>query len=142
MALVPDERENAMKGATEGRTFRDLDGDNTLPEPVWPLEKWYAEVRDTRLGELSLEDLARAARQVLYPEFIVPLCLCKLKDNPAAGAGYDGQLAISLKETPGPYWRSHPKELEQYLQLAARAYEETRNPKIRVTGEELLKREE
>jgi hypothetical protein len=128
-----------MKKQAEEMTFRDLDGNIAIPEPIWPLERWYSELRDTRIADLEVPDLARACRQNLYPEAVVQLCLRKLEEDPLAGELYDGELVASLKRVTGDYWQGHPTERAQFLTLAARAYRETGDADVHVTEEDLLR---
>ena len=123
-----------MEKPSEQLTFRDLDGIMSIGDPTWPLEVWYAEVRDTKIGELSVGDLARSCRQNLHLEAIVPRCLEKLQ----AGELYDGELLTSLKKVSSAYWASHPSERMQFLRLAARAYQQTGDADLRATEQDLL----
>ncbi len=122
-------------------TFRILDGNNSLPPPGSALEEWYIKVRDTKLAEMELEDLARACRQDLYDEEVVPLCLMKLEEDPLAGALYDGELTWSLKKgVSSEYWRTHPVEKERFLKLAERGYQENGDKDLIVTEDDLLRK--
>lgn len=119
-------------------TFRDLDGNIPIPEPTWPLEEWYAHVRDTKIGEFEVADLARACRQDMYPGVVVPIALAALERDPLAGELYDGELVHSLAKVPGPYWASHPAERARFLELAQRAYEKAGDDHLRITERDLL----
>lgn len=114
-----------MQGSTAKPTFRELDGNVEFNTPVWPLEIWYEEVRDTPLSEMDIEDLVRACRQHLYPEEIVPLCLEKLEKNPLVGDLYDGEMVVALKEVDKKYWLNHSEDKKRLLRLSALAYQES-----------------
>jgi len=105
--------------------FRELDGDTPLSEPRWPLKIWYKSIRDTALRDFEVKDLARACQQELYPEYFVPLCLRKLQEDPMAGEVCDGELVRALKVNLRDYWRSDPVERAQFLDVAARAFEQS-----------------
>jgi hypothetical protein len=60
------------------------------------------------LNDFSVFDLARACRQKLYLEFVVPYALIALEQNVAAGELYDGELAAAIASIPASFWREHP----------------------------------
>ena len=103
-------------------SFRDLDGNTNLLEPLSAIDVWYATVRDTKLVNLTDGDLARACRQNIYVEAIAPFCLRKLENDPLAGDMDFGELIRAMKSFPPSYWREHPDIMEKYLQLAEKAY--------------------
>jgi len=121
-------------------TFRMLDGGITGGEPQWPLEIWYARVRDIPISEFSIFDLARSCRQKLYLEHIVPVALSRLAEDPCAGELYDGELALAFQSIPGSYWDQHRDEMKTYLDLALVAFEgvEPEEPKLLVSEQDLL----
>jgi hypothetical protein len=94
-----------------------LDGNIPLPPPASALEEWYRDRNDVKIAELDVEDLARACRQNLYDEEIVPCCLLKLEQEPLAGDMYEGELVKALAGVSANYWRTHPREREQFLTL-------------------------
>jgi len=128
-----------MQAKNENLTFRQLDKNIFLPEPASALEEWYASIRDTKLGDLGIESLARACRQNLYPENIVPLCLQRLEREPLAGEMYDGEVINALKNISNSYWLSHPIERSKLLAIAAAAYEITADIDIYITESDLSK---
>ena len=55
-----------------------------LPEPLpqeWPLEQWFASVIDTVLIDFTHFDLARACRQRMFHEHVVPYALDVLRED-------------------------------------------------------------
>ena len=128
-----------MKYEGAQATFRGLDGNIAIPEPTWPLEEWYAGVRDTSIGELGLADLARACRQNIYPEAVVPFAVDALEEDPLAGEMYDGELVRSLAKVRAAYWVSHPAERARFVNLAGRAYEQAGGDHLRITEQDLLR---
>ena len=100
---------------SEDLTFRDLgikeglkpDLDPAPADGEFPLQEWFRAVYEKPLGEFSLHDVARACAQGLYVEYIVPLALDALGDDPLAGDLYDGDLMSSLSSVPADFWRTH-----------------------------------
>jgi hypothetical protein len=119
-------------------TFRELDGDFPLPISSSALEDWYIEVRDTPITGLTLGDLARACRQAIFPEAVVPVCLDRLEVDPLAGDLYDGDLVRALKGLPKDYWRTHRVEMERFLSLAERAFQAGDDLELLITEDVLL----
>jgi hypothetical protein len=132
-------------GSPDQCTFRQLDGNVETRPPEWPLEIWYEKVRDIPLSEMEVEDLARACRQELYLEEIIPLCLEKLEEDPLAGELYDGEMVVALKGVGKEYWQQHPDKRKRFLELAALAYrakveQEMHRPDDLIVTEEHLMR--
>jgi hypothetical protein len=80
-----------------------------------PLSKWYAGVRDIPLSAFSVEDLCKSVRQELYPEYVVPAAIEALEKEPLAGEMYDGELTMSFRFVPKPFWRENPAIAGRFL---------------------------
>ena len=81
----------------------------------YPLQAWFASVYDKPLDSLSEGDLARAIRQQLFLEYVVPICLQLLSKDPLAGEYYEGELLQALQSVPSKYWLQHV-HMRQLLQ--------------------------
>ena len=94
-------------------TFAALDREKGVPESSpavdeeHPLPAWYRAVRETPLDELAVEDISRALRQQIHPEYVVPIALRLLQTDPLAGEIYDGEIFASLKGVARNYWPAH-----------------------------------
>lgn len=93
-------------------TLADLDDKRSQPdrEPDrqdYPLPTWYRSICHKPLSNLGVEDICRACRQRIHPEYIVPLAIQMLQSDPIAGEMYEGELLMSLANIPGEYWLSH-----------------------------------
>lgn len=73
----------------------------------WPLEEWYDSVRQLPITQLSVGDLAKACRQNVWIEQVVPVAVEVLKNDPQAGELYDGELVVALKSIPAAHWPEH-----------------------------------
>lgn len=96
-------------------TFAQLDQESgaaappmTTPDQEYPLEAWYRAVRNTPIKDLAIEDLCRACRQRIHLDYVLPLALQALEEDPIAGSMYEGELIASLVPVPIDYWRHHP----------------------------------
>jgi hypothetical protein len=68
------------------------------------LDEWYESVRDHAICDLSIADLARSCRQALFPDYLVPVAVQRLKSDPLAGALYHGELLASLRHVDREFW--------------------------------------
>ena len=69
------------------------------------VDEWYRSIRDIPLDDLPIGDIARSLRQSLFPDFVVPVAIRHLRENPLAGDLYDGELLVSLRNVGGDFWR-------------------------------------
>lgn len=72
-----------------------------------PLQAWYLAVRQKPICEFDDEDLCIACRQQLFEEYVVPVAISRLKENPLAGEKYDGELIVALNCVSAKYWRAN-----------------------------------
>lgn len=128
-------------------TFATLDREKGVPEPglasdnEYPLAAWYRSIREVPLDQLGLEDIAKATRQQVHIEHVVPLALRLLQADPLAGEMYDGELLVSLKSVPSHYWSKNQTErlaLKSVAQWALRQGSATQD--VREEAEELLRK--
>ena len=85
-----------------GQKYEPAEGDK------WPLEDWYAKVRQIPITQMSVGDLATACRQEIWIAQVIPVVIEVLKDDPCAGELYDGELVVALKLIPAEFWTQHP----------------------------------
>ena len=81
------------------------------------LDEWYQTVRDVPLCELSIGDVARACRQSLYLEYLIPVAITHLEKDPCAGDQYDGELLVSLRSAPCEFWARRPDLKDQLFNI-------------------------
>jgi len=106
-----------MNGGQHRRlSFAILDREKGVPElppatgEEYPLPAWYRAIRETPLEELTVEDIAKACRQQIHVEHVVPIALRLLQSEPLAGEMYDGELLVSIKSVPTDFWSAHKTE--------------------------------
>ena len=125
-----------MDDHAEATTFRSIAQEQgiVIPEPLpqdWPLEQWFASVVDTPLAEFSAVDLARACRQRMFHEHVVPYALAVLRQDPLAGDSYDGELLSALLRLPQDYWDTHHTEKGVLRAVMMRAYVQTEDAELK-----------
>ena len=98
-------------------TFREMEmAEGLLPSSEvihTSLTRWYERIRCVPLSAFGIEDLCRSVRQVLYPEYVVPVAVKAVEEDPLAGELYEGELVHAFESIPDGFWREH-------RQLAAR----------------------
>ncbi len=89
-------------------TIREVDEKNGIKyeESDWEsgLTLWHNQVVDKRFCDYNIEDVCRACRQELHLEYVVPVAIKLLCENPMAGDMYDGELLSSMKCLPEAFW--------------------------------------
>jgi hypothetical protein len=99
-------------------------------------DDWYLRVRDTRLDELTVEDLCIACQQRIHLAGVVPYAICVLRNDLAAGERFDGELVDALADLEPTFWETFPA-LAESLRLTVqgqigRVSEEVRQFAVRV----------
>ena len=72
------------------------------------LSDWYAHVRRSPIAELPVEDVARACRQLVFLDYVVPRAVEILKEDVCAGGLYEGELVVALTSLTKTFWGAHP----------------------------------
>jgi hypothetical protein len=99
-------------GDTLDRTLEELDGER------WgePAKEATSLIRDCHrlrtipVGNLSIGELRLLLGQQIGTEWLVPLALDRLHDDPLAGEWYPGDVLNSVLGVGAPYWDAHPSE--------------------------------
>ena len=131
---------------SEDLTFRDIrikkglepELDPVPAEGEFPLQEWFRAVYEKPLREFSLHDVARACAQGLHAEYIVPLALDALRDDPHAGDLYDGDLISSLSSMPAEFWGTYELLRDNLLAIVKQCLPEL-DESEREDAERLLK---
>jgi hypothetical protein len=92
------------------RSLEELDGNrwgDGPPDATGLVERVHR-LRTVKLRELSIEDIATLLGHREGPEWIVPLALDHLEDDPMAGAFYPGQLLTNVLLNRD-YWDRFPR---------------------------------
>lgn len=95
-------------------TMRSLEKHPSSDDGYSALDEWYRSIRDIPLDDLPTGDIARSLRQCLFPDFVVPVAIRHLRDNPLAGELYDGELLASLRNVDVEFWKRR-EELKSEL---------------------------
>ena len=114
-----------------GQSYAPAKGDK------WPLEEWYDSVRQLPITQLPAGDLAKACRQNVWIDQVVPVAVEVLKNDPQAGELYDGELVVALKSILPGFWLQHTATATALQVIVERAMPEF-DEDVRAHATELL----
>ena len=127
----------------EKLTFRQMEKQPSITVPDEQsdsaLGTWYQAVRDKAISDFEIGDLCRACRQELYLDYVVPVAIQCLQEEPAAGDIYDGELLVALKGVPIDFWARREREAHELIGIA-QAASETADEDVKRDIRELLAR--
>jgi len=116
-----------------GQNYEPVEGDK------WPLEEWYAKVRQIPITQMSVGDLATACRQDVWTAQVILVMIEVLKGDPYAGELYDGELVVALKLVPVEFWKQNP-ELAQAVKAVVEPAVPEFESQVQADAKELLSR--
>jgi hypothetical protein len=102
-----------IHGQKRYASFADLepsgaeDGSGRRDAQKSSLSDWYAQVRRVPIAELDVQDVARACRQSVFLDHVLPRAIELLKEDVCAGGLYEGELVAALASIPRPFWGAH-----------------------------------
>lgn len=107
-----------MKKHSESEpTLADLLGRASPPGPkAMTLDEWFWSIQDIPITQLPVEHLAKAIRQELCLEQLIPIALKELVKEPLAGELYRGELMAMMTRLPADFWRAHPEPCRQLVE--------------------------
>jgi hypothetical protein len=99
-------------------TLEELDGQD-WGEPSYPssLAIDCHRLRHGPLKDFTDGDLGRLIRQKFSLDFLVPMTLMRLMEDPFAGDIYNGEMIVVLLSLPADFWLTHP-DLRLSLKVA------------------------
>ena len=103
------------------KSLEELDGiDWGEPDPPWSLAVDCHRLRRLALKDFTDFDLARMIRQKIDLDWLVPVALVRLLDEPDAGELYDGETMTAVMKLPSEFWNGHP-DLARSLDLVVKS---------------------
>lgn len=87
-------------------------------DPESSLSIWYGEIREKKICDLTVFDLARCLRQGIFPEHIIFGVIEIIKSDPFGGDLFDGEL-IRLMSTKldVQFWRNNKKARKRLIEI-------------------------
>lgn len=102
------------------KSLQELEG-HDWGEPNWNshLVKECHRLHRVPLREFTVEDLRIMIGQSFGLEYLVPMALEQLRDNPLAeGAYYGGDLLVNMLQVGSQFWQQHPAWRDEVAALA------------------------
>lgn len=87
-------------------------------EEVYPLQKWYNQLIDKTMNELTIADVLRMMRQELFVDLAMERAMVFLEDDVFAGEAYDGQLLEGISRISTSYLAPYSDRLNALLKIA------------------------
>ena len=87
----------------------------TSSEELFPLQKWYNNLIDKTIDEITIADVLRMIRQKEFIDVAMSKAIEFLKENIFAGEGYDGELLEKLSKTEISFLKSCSEDLKLIL---------------------------
>ncbi len=87
-------------------------------EKLYPLQRWYNELIDKTIKEITVADVLRMMRQKEFPDLAMSKSMEFLRDNVFAGETYEGELLKRISEMNTSFWLLYSHELESLLKHA------------------------
>ncbi|WP_312999077.1 contact-dependent growth inhibition system immunity protein [Leclercia sp.] len=78
------------------RTLLLINNSNYEPNSRSSLDEWFSRVLDVPVDQLTVGDVAKAIRQDIFLDEVLPKAESILKTDPLAGEYYDGELISSI----------------------------------------------
>jgi CDI immunity proteins len=101
-----------MDDAILARSLEELDGDRwgEPDDDATSLVRECHRLRTVPVGTLTDDDLRLLLRQTIGVNWLVPIALNRLGEEPLAGESYPGDLMTAVLGVGTSYWADHPAE--------------------------------
>jgi len=105
------------------KSLQDLDGQKwPAPTVDSPLFQKCHRLHEVPLRDFTIENLSTTIGQGIGLEYLVPLAIEKLHENPLAkGDCYPGDLLANVLRADAAFWRAHPALHQQLIPITERA---------------------
>ena len=90
---------------------------------LYPLQKWYNQVIEKTISEITIADVLRMMRQNEFVELAISRAIDYLKDNPFAGELYEGELLEKVSMFDINQIRDYSDEIRNILEIALKENE-------------------
>lgn len=84
-------------------------------EELYPLQKWYNQLIDKTIHEITVPDVLRMIRQKQLIDLAMSKAINLLKDDVFAGESYDGELFERVSELDGSFLVSYADDLRNIM---------------------------
>lgn len=84
-------------------------------EELYPLQKWYNQLIDKTLSEITVADVLRMIRQKMFIDLAMPKAIKFLQDDVFIGDLYDGQALANISEMDSSFLLPYTEDLKSII---------------------------
>lgn len=88
-------------------------------EKLYPLQKWYNQLIDKDINEITIADVSRMMRQKIFVNLAMVKAIEFLQENIFAGELYDGEILDKISELDISFIMPYINDLEKILEIAS-----------------------
>ena len=109
----------------EDRKIKDIYGCDYIQDngELYPLQKWYNQIIDKKVSDISVADVLRMMRQNEFMELAISKAITFLRDNPFEGEQYEGELLEKVSNIEKYLIKDYLDELRAILLQAQKENE-------------------
>lgn len=86
---------------------------------LYPLQKWYNQLIDKTIQEITPGDVSRMLRQKLFPDLAMTRAIDFLREDPFAGELYEGEMLAAIARMENSLLAVYAEELKVVLKAAS-----------------------
>ena len=87
-------------------------------EELYPLQKWYNQLIEKRIGEITVADVLRMIRQKEFMNLAISKAIFFLQEDVFVGELYEGELFEKISEIDSSFLVSHVIDLKKIIKNA------------------------
>ena len=86
-------------------------------EELYPLQKWYNQLIEKRIGEITVADVLRMIRQKEFMNLAISKAIFFLQEDVFVGELYEGELFEKISEIDSSFLVSHVIDLKKIIKI-------------------------
>ena len=90
----------------------------TSNEELYPLQKWYNQLIEKTIAEITVEDVLRMVRQKEFTNLAMSKAISFLQEDVFAGESYEGELLEKVSEMDSSFLISYADDLKNIINNA------------------------
>ena len=90
----------------------------TSNEELYPLQKWYNQLKEKTIAEITVADVLRMVRQKEFTNLAMSKAISFLQEDVFAGESYEGELLEKVSEMDSSFLISYADDLKNIINNA------------------------
>lgn len=90
----------------------------TSNEELYPLQKWYNQLIEKTIAEITVADVLRMVRQKEFTNLAISKAISFLQEDVFAGESYEGELLEKVSEMDSSFLISYADDLKNIINNA------------------------